>query len=100
MKIKMDQKILTTEGDVIKNPNNGQEMTLRSISIDALLFPVEKDTPKEKNDKYDLYKKVNVASKIIDFTIEEVAKLKKLIGELKPQLVMGQAWEMLENAEK
>jgi len=96
MKIDISQKMKDINDKDIINPQNNQAMTLKSIAIEALLFPKEKDTEKEKYDKYDLYKKLKEVKKEVDLKVEEVAKIKKLIGEVKPPLIMGQAWDMLE----
>lgn len=93
----MDSKPLNLQPDKSK-PD--KFMTLKDVCVESCLIPEEKDTTKEKYDKYDLYKKFNSAGLkgIVELSIDETALIKKLIETHKPVLIMGQACEMLEEA--
>lgn len=99
MKVKIDEVLKTADGltnirmqdaEVIK------DLTLRDVCIDSLLIPNQDDKEKEKWEKYELFKKVREAKIEVDLKAEEIVLIKKAIGKSKPQLVMGQAFEMLE----
>ena len=95
MKIKINEQLKDINGQDIKIPSG--VMTVKSVAIESLLFPKEKDTVKEKMEKYELYKKLRDCKKDeIELTVEEIAKLKAIIGETKPPVVMGQVWDILE----
>jgi len=65
-----------------------------------LLSAVEGEKVKEKLEKYELWRKVKSCLVEVELTIEEIALIKKLIGDLEYQLVMGQCFEFLEQKEK
>ena len=96
MKIDITQKIMRIDDKPFENPETKLPYTLKDVMIEAVLAPKEKDSEKEKYDKYDLYKKLKVANKEADLTVDEVSKIKKLIVEIKPPLVCGQTRDMLE----
>lgn len=97
MKIRVNQKLLDERGREIILQDKSV-MMLRDVIINAILMPDKDDDEKKKWEKYEIYKKLRDAtSEEIDFSVEEVALIKKLIGKYQPQLIMGQCWEMLEN---
>lgn len=96
MKIRVNQKLLDERGREIILQDKSV-MMLRDVIINAILMPDKDDDEKKKWEKYEIYKKLRDAtSEEIDFSVEEVALIKKLIGKYQPQLIMGQCWEMLE----
>ena len=120
MKVKLDQKIVdryneaiiipgSEDKDKAGKPITGTEKkaTLKSVCIDALVYPKstinpktgmreEVDTFEEKMKKYRLYEKFNSNIKEIELTSEEITELKKLISEIKTQIIVGQCNDMLE----
>jgi len=112
MKINLKCEIKGIDNKSIINPQTNQARTLKSVMIGALLFPKgrrnpqtgaieqEEDSNKEKFEKYRLYEKIQNANKEIELTTDEISKIKKLIGEIEPQLVMGQCWVALEGGTK
>jgi len=115
MIVNLKHEILGIDDKPIINPQTNLPRTLQSVIIGALLFPkgrrnpqtgaIEQpeDTDKEKFEKYELYKRVKAvnvdvknADTTIELTAEEISKIKKLIHEIEPQLIMGQCWDMLE----
>ena len=82
----------------IMNPDTGKSMTLKDVCINALLVPNEKDEAKQKYTDYEVFKKLRDSNKEVELTAEEIARIKKKIGDIYPALVLGQAWEGLENS--
>ena len=99
MKIKLDQKIMNTEG-IKPLPNSdkkGLPLTLKDVCINAILHPGKDDTGKQKYEAYELFAKIrDCKTPDIEMTIEEVVKIKAKIGDIYMPLILGQAWEMLE----
>ena len=112
MKIDISQKITKIDGKPFIYTDTNNPFTLKSIAIEALLFPKgmrnpqtgategKEDTFEEKMAKYRIYEKLKDAGKEVELTAEEIAKIKKLIGEIKPQLIVGQAVDFLECKQK
>lgn len=108
MRIKIDQKIMRIDGKPFTYTNTGKPFTLKSIAIEALLYfrgmrnpqtgaiEEKEDTFDEKMVKYRIYEKLKNAGKEVELTVEEITKIKKLIGETRPQLIVGQIADMLE----
>ena len=75
---------------------NGLPMTLKDVCINALLAPDQKETEKDKYSDYELFQKLRDV-KEIDLKSEEIVRIKKKIGLIYPALIMGQAFDLLEN---
>ena len=82
------------EGDILLKHSF---VTAKSISINALMSfgPQDKTSGKEKLERYQLGVKINNGDD--EFTVEEIALVKKLVGEFFGPLIVGQVWEMLED---
>ncbi len=91
MKLNIDY-VFTDENEVpIPDYNLGKAITQALLAT----YSYEKDiTGEEKYKRYELVQKVKSNG---DFSIEEIAKLKKLIGMAFTPLIVGQAWDALEN---
>jgi len=97
MKIKINQEIKQMDGiKSIANPENGKPMTLKDVCINALLAPNQKDDEKAKYSDYELFIKLRDVEEI-DLKAEEIVRIKKKIGLAYPPLVLGQAWDFLED---
>jgi len=93
MKINFNQTIKNIKGEVVK------DLTLKSVSIEALLATFEDErslSGEEKVKRFVLATRIESNSNDMDFKVEDVAKIKQLIGKGYGPLVVGQAWEMLE----
>jgi len=93
MKINFNQPIKNIRGEEIK------DLMLKTVSVDALLatFPDEQSlSGEEKAKRYVLATRIYANPKELDLTVEEVAKIKQLIGKGYGPLIVGQAWDMLE----
>ena len=96
MKINFNQPIKNIQGEEIK------DLTLKTVSVEALLatFPDEQSlSGEEKAKRYLLATRIYANPEELDLTIEEIAKIKQLIGKGYGPLVVGQAWEILEGRE-
>jgi len=93
MKINFNQAIKNIKGEVVK------DLTLKSVSVEALLATFEDErslSGEEKVKRFVLATRIESNSNDMDFKVEDVAKIKQLIGKGYGPLVVGQAWEMLE----
>ena len=93
MKINFNQPIHNIQGEDIK------DLTLKSISVEALLatFSDEQSlSGEEKAKRYLLATRIYADSEGLDLTVEEIAKIKQLIGKGYGPLIVGQTWEMLD----
>ena len=75
----------------------GEKLTLYGASYLALLNfdPQKQEDGPTKYKSYELAKKIE-AKVDVELSVEEVALLKKKIGEFWNQTVMGSCWDMLE----
>jgi len=96
MKVKINQELKDVDGKAIQ-AGAKPRLLLQDVCINALLTPNQKDEEKQKWDKYELYKKVRDAKAEVELLAEEISLIKKSIAIVNPPLIMGQAWEMLEN---
>lgn len=98
MIIYLNTKLYDVDGKEIV-PTGGTAMTLKEVIFNSILVPTqEKEDEKKKFEKYEIYKKIKDAKNgEVDLESQEIAVIKKSIGDIQPPLVMGQAWEMLEN---
>ena len=93
MKINFNQPIKNIQGEEIK------DLTLKTVSVEALLatFSDEQSlSGEEKAKRYVLATRIYANPEELDLTIEEMAKIKQLIGKGYGPLIVGQAWGMLE----
>lgn len=97
MKVKVNQELKDVNDLPIKKPEGGN-LVLKDVIITSVLTPAQGDDQKVKFDKYEIYKKVkdDYVGGEVELTAEEIALIKKCIGQLQPPLILGQAFEMLE----
>jgi len=96
MKIKINTQLKGVDGlTPLTDQMEKSILSLRSVSINSLLIPMEGDKEKDKLDKYDLYKKIRDSGEEVDLQAEEIVLIKKCIQKFQPQLVMGQCYELL-----
>jgi hypothetical protein len=92
MKIDFKQQIKDIKGEQI------QDLTLKTVSVEALLATFEDERSlggEEKLKRYLLAIKI-YADDEPDLTVEEIAKVKHLIGKGYGPLVVGRSYQMLE----
>ena len=97
MKINLTTEIKQRDGiKPIVNVENNLSLTLKDVCINALLALIEKDDEKTKYSDYELYKRIRDV-KEVDLKTEEIVRIKKKIGAFNPPLILGQAFDLLEN---
>jgi hypothetical protein len=105
MKIKLDYVFLNVDGDPLEKRVSDAKKTketepefinLRDIIIDSLLTPIQGDEPDVKYEKYRLFQKIASAENEADLKLEETLLIKKAVGKLQPQIIMGQVWDLLD----
>jgi hypothetical protein len=95
MKIKINMPMLGV--NLIPIKEDGKIITLGEICIATLLAPVQGDDEKVKLEKWDIYKKFrDCKGDTLDLTTEEITLLKRVIGKIQPQLIVGQTFEIIE----
>jgi hypothetical protein len=75
-------------------------LTLRWACTESLLahYPNQEIDGKEKMDRFRLAHRIEQRGDI-DLKIEEVSKLKELVGRYFTPLIVGQVWQLLDPAE-
>lgn len=106
MRRNFDQPILDLWGKEIKPMDrNGKyietepSLTLATVACNALLAVLEDErtlTGKEKAERLQIALKINSRPKEVDLTVEQLAKVKELIGKACTTLICGRAFELLE----
>ena len=81
------------------NPEELEDLTVKAVCINALLTHFQDDAKLDGAEKYSRYKlatKVSEADGEIDFTAEEIVKIKLLVGKLYPPTIVGRVFDILE----
>lgn len=96
MKIDFDAVLKTLDGEEIKNGD--KTVMLKTVAVESLLNPNGKEQPEPmvKVERFKLAQKIHDGGEI-DLQSEDIAMIKKLIGESYAPLIVGQAYEMLES---
>jgi len=95
MIVDMTQKLMGLKGDALKD-ENGEEIVLRTIITNALGVPLESDKGMSGDDKAKIWAvAVAVQKDKVDLTIDELSLIKKRVGEVFPQFVVGPAFLIL-----
>jgi hypothetical protein len=84
--------------DGVDLQNGESTVTLGTVAVQALLspFPNEQDiSGEEKMKRYELALRVRQTPEE-DFPVDEIAKIKTLIGKIYTPVVVGQAWKLLD----
>jgi len=106
MKMDFNLVLKGIDGKNIKDPDTGEDLTLAIVAARALLgnYQDEKDLPgEEKMRRFLLAKRIletNKDEEKAEFTIDEMALVKKLIAKAFPTIIAGQAWAMIEEGAK
>jgi len=95
MKIKVDINLKDFKGKELLE--NGKPVNLKDIITGALLMPEENVSGKDKAERYFLAQRVENSGKEFETTAEEISTIKDLIGKFYTPLIVGQAYEILEN---
>jgi hypothetical protein len=97
MLVKVNVPLTTLDGQVMKdNDSQGKavDATVKSVIVNAVLAPVEKETGVEKVAKYELAKKV-FENDEVDLDETEIKTIKDAVGKQFAPIVVGQIFELL-----
>jgi len=99
MNIDFSEKLRDVEGNVLVE--GGRDVELWRVCQNVLLAfdPQAKTTGEEKAKRYGLAVEL-VDGGAHDLAVEDVALIKKLVGDLMAPLVVGQVWRMLEKSDR
>ena len=102
IEIRLDQVLVDMYNTPLERDNKGNHLTMKDVIMQTLLTPDPVEQGKEvkparKFSKYALFEKVKSKTTSIVLDMDEVKEIKDMIGEVKPELIMGQAWAILED---
>lgn len=103
MKINVNQKLKTVEGQTMKDVGSdgkAVEATLKMAIVNSLLAPLQQgqnESGIEKVKKYELAMRVYKGGEV-ELTVEDIALIKKQIGDVYPPLIVGQTFDLLEKS--
>jgi hypothetical protein len=95
MKVEINQ-VLQGLDEPLKD-EKGQNLTLRMVAINSILRPVQGDDEKVKVHKFEVYEKLRDNVKEVELSIEDWNLIKRCVGTIQPQLIVGQVFKMIEN---
>jgi len=100
MRVRLDQKFVDPNDKFIpREPGKDDVLTLRDVMKMCLFADFKDDqglSGEEKFERYRLGVKIKDAGDEVELSLEELVKIKELIGKMFSVIVSGQAWEMLE----
>jgi hypothetical protein len=95
MRIDFTKALTDLRGEFLKDADGS--LTLERVAVSALLQPAKDETGESKYKKYGLIKQIHGASEPVELKSEDVATIKRAIGESSfTAIVTGQAWDMIE----
>lgn len=96
MLVKVNVPLLTMDGQVMKDNVDGQavDALMKTVMVNAVLSPVEKELGISKVKKYELAKKI-YASDEVDLNEDEIKLIKERVGETFAPIIVGQIYELL-----
>ena len=90
--------VFKNQEDVLIEEKPGVPLTLKLVLFNALLIHKNEESPDTKFKRWEYYK--NIKDGMVDFKHEDISFFKKIIGESYSALIMGQAWDFLEECNK
>ena len=96
MKVKVNEVLRTLDGQTMKDNVDGQavDATVKTVIVNAVLAPVDKESGIDKVKKYELAKKI-YASDEVDLDEDEIKTIKDAVGKNFAPIVVGQIYELL-----
>lgn len=96
MKYALHSPLLNIDGKTPLKDGAGAAITFRTISTLVLVQAPDKDA-EEKYKTFALAVKIeSEASEWVELNVEEISRLKRLVGELMPPVVVGRMFDILE----
>ena len=83
-------------GDKIEIKDGKEVVSLKNVSVNALLAPEQGIDGKEKLDRFILAEKIQKCTEPLELIPEDVAKIKLVIGKIYPALIVGQSYRLLD----
>jgi len=75
----------------------GKLMTAKEMCIRALFTPTQKQSREQKYLEYDLAVRLRDNNEDVEeLEVKEISIIKDKVGDVFPQLIMGQIWDILE----
>lgn len=102
MKLDVTIVLKNIKGDNLLEPNEkgeAEEVTLRTVLVNALMVPVEKDSGVQKAEKYGLAIDIQKNDEI-DITVEQAATLKEAVGKPYGPVVVGPVFAILDSKDE
>ena len=102
MNLNVATVLFDLEEEPMKTPK-GKDATVRFVFCEALILPSQKEGEiegQEKARRFALAQKIAASQETVDLSVDDVALLKKLIGNGFPVLVVGQVYRLIEAADK
>jgi len=108
MKVKISMVLKDVKGDSLMQPTETGKKELLNVKtiLASALFnmnPDDKVSGQEKYERGKLAEKIMTAVKEVELSVDEITKIKKLVGESYSPLIVWQIWDLLDpkpNAEK
>ncbi len=102
MLINFNQKLIHLDGEPIKNQEK-KDVTLLDACVNSLLSMTNENIDGvEKLARYKLAQKISDSEgeeASVEVTVEEISKIKKLVGMVQGPLTVGPVYQLLEGAE-
>jgi hypothetical protein len=95
MKYETATPLLDIDGATKLNDGKGTDLTFRHIARLVLVSNDEKEG-EQKYKHYVLAQKIEQANGAVELTAEEVASIKKLVGQMMPVVVVGRMFDLLD----
>lgn len=97
MKYQLATQLLNLDGSPIKGPT-GDIITFKTVCVACLVQAQDKAT-EDKVAAFKLAVKIETAKKEVELSAEEVSRIKRLVGETMPVVIVGRVHEILEQAQ-
>jgi len=96
MKLRLEEVIKDMEDKPLKGADD-KEMSLKDVCINALMTPLEDDKDMGGDKKVSLFTlAMSIKQGNDELTAEEISLIKKRIGKMYTQLVVGRAFALIE----
>lgn len=88
------------ENGMLVEDKSKPALTIANLIVTNLIGEDAKATPEERFNNFRLASKIKDTEDEVELSIEELATIKKKVGENPMPLVVGRVWEALETLEK
>lgn len=97
MKINFDEILLDLQGQpIVQEPGTDKATTLGWMCVTALTMVIPSEGDVSGKEKYERFLLACKCKGEADLAVEEVVKIKDLIGKVSGPVVVGRAWNLLE----